>query len=90
MEETGIKIKNVRFGAITNNIFTDENKHTITIWTISDWESGEPVINEPDKFVRQDWFDFDSLPEPLFLPWRELIAGEFYENLRLELAKSKK
>ena len=90
MEETGIRIKNVRFGAITNNIFISEDKHTITIWTISDWESGEPTINEPEKFAHQGWFDFDNLPEPLFLPWRELMVSEFYEDLKLELAKSKK
>lgn len=73
MEETGMKIENVRFVTATNNIFATENKHTITIWLDSDWVSGKPVINEPDKFVEQQWRDFKTLPSPLFEPcWKEL------------------
>src|SRR5581483_8572215 len=46
MEETGLKINNVRFGAVTNNIFKDEGKHTITIWVTSDYVSGQLAIKE--------------------------------------------
>ena len=81
-EETGLTITNVRFGALTNNIFADEQIHSLTVWMTSDWESGIPTILEPDKFVEQRWVSFDELPEPLFLPWQELLASEFIEPLR--------
>lgn len=81
-EETGLEIANVRFGALTNNIFADEQIHSLTVWMTSDWQGGEPAITEPDKFVEQGWFDFESLPEPLFLPWQELLASQFMEPLR--------
>ncbi len=68
MEETGVSIQNIRFLTVTNDIFTDLNKHYITIWVTSDWLSGEPYITEPDKCLALDWRDFDSLPTPLFEP----------------------
>lgn len=81
-EETGLEIENVRFGALTNNIFPEENVHSLTVWMTSDWAGGEPAILEPDKFVEQRWVDFVTLPAPLFLPWQELLVSEFIGPLR--------
>jgi 8-oxo-dGTP diphosphatase len=90
LEETGMHIKNVRFGAVTNDIFQAEGKHYITFWMIADWESGEPEILEPDKFVEQKWADLDTLPEPLFSPcWENLFASEFFDDLKLQLNNRK-
>jgi 8-oxo-dGTP diphosphatase len=89
LEETGCDITNVRFAALTNDFFRDEGKHYITWWTMSDWKAGEPSITEPEKCVAQMWTDFDNLPEPLFLPWQELLNSEFIENIRWELERSK-
>lgn len=72
-EETGIAVRNVRFLAVTNDLFKDENKHYITIWMQCDWQSGEPTIMEPDKFIQMEWRSPDDLPSPLFLPWKQLI-----------------
>lgn len=82
LEETGLKIKDVRFGAVTNDYFESENKHYITIWVLSNYESGEATIKEPNKYVNQEWFDFDSLPTPLFLPWNQLLKSEFIETIK--------
>lgn len=84
-EETGLEIANVAFAAVTNDIFVDENKHYVTIWTKSDWKSGEPAIIEPDKCVEIRWADFNSLPSPLFLPWVQLQKSIFYEELKQSL-----
>ena len=84
-EETGLKIKNVRFGAVTNDVFEAEDKHYVTIWVLSDWESGTEEITEPDKFVSMEWRDFDNLPEPLFLPWNQLLSSQFIDNMKREL-----
>lgn len=72
MEETGVKIKNVRFYATVNNIFYDEKSHSITVFMFSDWASGEPKTLEHDKFVDVGWFSFKNLPNPLFLPITQL------------------
>lgn len=72
MEETGVKIKNIRFYTTVNNVFRDEKSHSITIFVFSDWASGKPEVTEPDKFVDTGWFDFNNLPKPLFLPIKQL------------------
>ena len=85
-EETGLDIKNIRFAGMTNNIFQDNLVHSITVWLTAEWVSGEPTITEPDKFIDQKWVTFETLPRPLFLPWEELLAGEFIETIKQRLA----
>ena len=51
-EETSIKIKNLRFGTITNDIFEKENRHYVTICIIADYDSGEVKLLEPEKCER--------------------------------------
>lgn len=82
LEETGLTIKNVRFGAVTNDLFSDEDKHYVTIWMVSDWESGKERITEPDKCLAQAWVTFDTLPSPLFLPWNQLLKSDFIEDIK--------
>lgn len=81
-EEVGIKISNLRFGAVTNNVFKDEKVHSITIWMLSDYKSGEPQILEPDKCKNIGWYDFESLPRPLFLPWKDLLKSRFIIDIK--------
>lgn len=77
LEEAGIKIRNVRIGGFTEDIFKEEDKHYITIAMIADWESGEAQMMEPDKWEEWGWFSWDNLPEPLFLPFQNLLKQEF-------------
>ena len=72
-EETGMRITNVRFLAATNDKFAEKGKHYVTIWVESDWLEGEATIVEPNKCTAQGWYDFKSLPSPLFEPcWQNL------------------
>ncbi len=87
LEELGVEIDDIRFGAVTNDYFKKENKHYVTIWLLSRLKSGEPVILEPEKCTEMGWFDFDSLPRPLFLPWEELLRSEFWEGVKKFLCK---
>jgi len=82
LEETGIKIKNIAFGGLTNNIFKEEDVHSLTVWLTSNWQSGDPQILEPDKFIDQRWIDFNSLPEPLFLPWQRFLESDFLKEIK--------
>jgi 8-oxo-dGTP diphosphatase len=88
-EETSMVVRNPRFGAVTNDIFEEENKHYLTVWMLTDWESGEPTIMEPDKTVDFQWFDLDSLPEPLFLSWEQLMKSEFLPSVRQAVESSR-
>lgn len=81
-EETTLAIKNVRFGAVTNDYFADENKHYVTIWMLSDWDGGTERITEPNKCLKQEWHTFEDLPSPLFLPWEQLLQSDFIDDIK--------
>jgi len=49
LEETGIKIKNIRFETITNDIFKEEGNHYITIFMLCEYDSGEVKVVEPEN-----------------------------------------
>lgn len=85
-EETDLEITNVRFGAVTNDYFEAEDKHYVTIWMLSDWQSGTEHIMEPDKCLQQAWRTFDDLPTPLFLPWEQLLHSDFIDDIKRQLA----
>ncbi len=70
-EETGLDIANVQFCTATNDVF--DEKHYVTIIMIADYDGGEPELEEPEKFEKWRWFEWTELPEPLFLPIRNLI-----------------
>jgi 8-oxo-dGTP diphosphatase len=72
-EETGLKIKNLKSGPFTNDIFEKERRHYVTLFVVSEYDSGELQNLEPDKCERWDWFGWDNLPEPLFVPFQNLL-----------------
>jgi 8-oxo-dGTP diphosphatase len=76
-EEAGIEITNLRSAAFTNDVFKDEGKHYITLAVTADWVSGEPQVLEPDRCERWQWFGWDELPEPRFLPLQNLLKLGF-------------
>jgi len=78
-EETGLKVKNIRFATTTNDIFEKENKHYITIFMLADYDFGEVRIMEPEKCEKWDWFEWeeDKLPKPLFLPNQNLLKQKY-------------
>ena len=78
LEEVGLEITKLSFKAITNDIFASEGKHYITIWMEGQYSSGEPQIAAPYEMSEIAWFAWDALPEPLFLPLANLVAGRGY------------
>jgi len=73
LEETGICIKNIKGAAFTNDFFENEQKHYVTIFVTAEYASGDVSVLEPDKCEKWEWFDWNSLPQPLFLPIVNLI-----------------
>jgi 8-oxo-dGTP diphosphatase len=77
LEETGVRIKNIKFASVTNDIFDAEGKHYITIFILSDYDGGDVEIKEPEKCEEWRWVSWESLPEPLFIPMQNLIRNGF-------------
>ena len=77
-EETGITVSNIRFAGLTNDMFQKENKHYVTIFMLCGWVSGEAQIKEPENCEAQGWFEWERLPEPLFLPIVNLLKQGYH------------
>lgn len=78
LEETGVVVGDLRFRAITNDLFEPLGRHYVTIWMEGTWLSGEPAVCAPYEMSEVGWFPWDALPEPLFLPLRNLLQGNCY------------
>ena len=76
-EETGIKIKNLRKGPYTNDIFAEEGRHYVTLFVLADYDSGIPVVKEPRKCEKWDWFPWPPDVRPCFLPLENLLKLNF-------------
>jgi 8-oxo-dGTP diphosphatase len=76
LEETGLRIEHPRVGPVTEDRFP-EGKHYLTTFVIADAPAGEPRNLEPDKCEGWEWFDWDALPAPLFLPLESLKRQGF-------------
>ncbi|OEU63521.1 MAG: DNA mismatch repair protein MutT [Desulfobacterales bacterium S5133MH16] len=72
-EETGIHIKNIRYGTFTNDIFREDQKHYVTLFVISEYDEGALELKEPEKCEKWEWFFWNELPEPRFLPLENLL-----------------
>lgn len=73
LEEVGVNLKNIQTPVFTEDFFREEDKHYITMLVTADWSSVEPQLLEPEKCERWDWFSWDKLPSPLFLPMQNHI-----------------
>ena len=67
-EETGLEVSNLRPGPYTNDIFEKDLKHYVTLFVLADHTAGEAKVLEPGKCRCWQWFEWDSMPRPLFLP----------------------
>ena len=81
-EETGIQIKNLRYGPYTNDIFEKEGKHYVTLVVLADHASGVPTVKEPDKCEEWQWHDWPPEIEPHFLQKCEGVGiSKFFSQL---------
>lgn len=77
MEETGLSIRDLKRGPYTNDTFSKEQKHYVTLFIISCYASGQVHIKEPDKCEAWEWFYWDQLPQPRFLSLENLLRLPF-------------
>ena len=76
-EETGIRIKNLRYGPYTNDIFEKEGKHYVTLYVLADFDSGVPTVKEPLKCQEWQWHHWPPEVKPTFLPIANLLKQNF-------------
>jgi 8-oxo-dGTP diphosphatase len=79
-EEVGLTITDPKFRCITDDVFEDEQKQFITIWMEAHYSGGEPKVNAPDEEAEAQWYTWDSLPTPLYLPLQHLLAGQTWPS----------
>ncbi|KAI3297400.1 hypothetical protein DTO002I6_3152 [Penicillium roqueforti] len=80
LEETGLKIQDVRFLTATNSILKAENKHYITIFMGAVCEDGaEPQVIEPDRCEGWEWISWDELRA---YGEEQIKAGDGFEGRR--------
>jgi 8-oxo-dGTP diphosphatase len=77
LEETGLKVSNLRLGPYTNDYFKDENLHYVTLFVIADKFSGTPRVMEPNKCMEWRWVEWDKMLKPWFLPIQNLLKQKF-------------
>lgn len=73
-EETDLTIDDIHFVTARNNTYPDLDIHFVTCFFVSRKFTGEAKVMEKDKCFKWEWFDIDDLPEPLFLPIREIVS----------------
>ena len=76
-EEVGVDVVDIRFRAVTNDIFEETGKHYITVW-LEGTPVGEPSIAAEREVEEIGWFAWDALPQPLFLPLQNLVKENSY------------
>ena len=81
-EEAGIKIKNLRFLGVVNDIMGDNGGHYVTIQILADYDSGEPTRMEPNKFLSWDWYSYDEIPERKSAFLENFLKSEFAPKLK--------
>lgn len=80
LEETGIVIRDVQFVAITNDVFESEQKHYVTVWMEGTYTSGQATAAYPERVDDVAWASWNALPQPLFLPFQNLLCGKRYPS----------
>ncbi len=77
LEETGLLIGDISLGPYSENIFTSVGHHYVTLFAIARCDVGEAQNCEPDKCEGWQWFEWTSMPEPLFAPLQSLLDSGF-------------
>ena len=82
-EETGLSIETPVFVGVTNDIFLTEQKHYVSIFLKANCPLEQAPFNcEPEKVSAWEWFAWNALPEPLFLPLRHFVEENNSQFLR--------
>lgn len=74
-EEAGVRVTDVEFVAITNDVLRDAGRHYITIWMRADVGDAALAIGDRAEIAAAGWFAPENLPEPRHVYFENLLAG---------------
>jgi len=77
-EEVGLDVVDIQFRALTNDVFEITGRHYISIWMEGRSLSGDATITAKEEIEEIGWFSWDSLPQPLFLSFENLLQENSY------------
>lgn len=72
LEETGLKAAHFSYAGFTENEFSGMT--SISLYVVAEYIGGDAEVKEPEKCACWQWYDYRSLPEPLFLPVKRVLA----------------
>ena len=84
-EEADLDVSEIELVGVTNDIYTEETKHYITLHLRAKNYKGEEKIMEPDKASDMKWFSINALPENMFLS-----AKNFFSENSVKLLSGEK
>ena len=82
VEETGLRLQDLRFVSVTNNVFSS-HKHSISlVFEAECSDEGELITREYEKCYAWEWRRWDELNDQLFLPLRLLRQSGYRPFLK--------
>lgn len=80
-EETNLTTTtdNLKLAGVTNAVFDDETHYITIIYEVT-YYVGKISVLEPDKCEKWEWFEYDNLPEKLFLPFKNYIDSTHFSK----------
>ncbi|BDM65459.1 NUDIX domain-containing protein [Shewanella sp. NFH-SH190041] len=75
-EETNLNVLAVQHLGFTSDVFTQEDKHYVTLFVTATVADGDAELMEPEKCRQWQWFEPQQLPSPLFLPFATLLRNQ--------------
>ncbi|MCK5001979.1 MAG: NUDIX domain-containing protein [Gammaproteobacteria bacterium] len=76
LEETGLELDSARHAGFSNEMFAAGERDYVTLFVTAAHLAGEPCVMEPDKCLSWQWFPYNLLPSPLFLPITNFLKQE--------------
>lgn len=72
-EETDLEASSLELGPYTNDVFTEDREHYVTIFVVARGIKGVPANLEPHKCEGWAWFKWEEWPVPPFRPLQSLL-----------------
>lgn len=71
---------NLYFAGVSNAIFDNETHYITVIYLVTNYV-GKLKILEPEKCEKWEWFEYNNLPENLFLPLKNFVNQPEYFSI---------
>lgn len=74
LEEAGVEVENIQIKTIGENIYPEQNFHSITVFAFCSIKQGATPSNmEPEKCAGWSWYDIDNLPSNFAFNYKPIL-----------------